>query len=54
MMAFFYFDFMPSPICLTQNLTTFTYPYSLIIEKLNSVGLKIIKTIGSGIFVNKL
>ena len=50
----FYFDFMPSPICLTQNLTTFTYPYSLIIEELNAVGLKIIKTIGSGVFVKKI
>ena len=50
----FYFDFMPSPLCLMQNLTTFTYPYSLIINELNQAGLKIIKTTGSGVFVKKM
>ena len=51
--GFFYFDFMPSPICLKQNVTTFTYPYRLIINKLNSSGMKIVKTSGSGIFAKK-
>ncbi len=50
----FYFDFMPTPICLKQNLTTFTYPYRLIINKLNSSGMKIVKTSGSAIFAKKI
>ena len=50
----FYFDFMPSPVCLMQNLTTFTYPYNLITDELNQAGLKIIKTAGSGVFVKKI
>ena len=45
---------MPSPLYLMQNLTTFTYPYSLIINELNQAGLKIIKTAGSGVFVKKI
>ena len=49
----FYFDFMPTPFCLKQNLTTFTYPYRLIINKLNSSGMKIVKTCGSGIIAKK-
>ena len=50
----FYFDFMPSPFCLKQNLTTFTYPYRLIIDELNKSGMKIIKTYGSSIIAKKI
>ena len=50
----FYFDFMPTPISLRQNLTTFTYPYSLIINKLNKSGMKVIKTYGSSIIAKKI
>ena len=49
----FYFDFMPTPISLRQNLTTFTYPYRFIIKKLNDSGLKIVKTYGSSILAKK-
>ena len=50
----FYFDFMSSPICLKQNLTTFTYPYRLIAKKLNDSGFRILNTYGSSIVAKKI
>ena len=49
----FYFDFMPTPFCFTQNVTTFTYPYRSIIKVMNMAGLKLIKTYGSAIIAKK-
>ena len=49
----FYFDFMPTTICLTQNVTTFTYPYRIIINEMNHAGLELIKTYGSAIVAKR-